>query len=53
VAVKSADGSYDGPDDVWMPVNAIALANMRENYNKKMNFRVNGSSLEATLMQGV
>src|SRR5574344_942767 len=52
VAVKSADGSYDGPDDVWMPVNAIALANMRENYNKKMNFRVNGS-LEATLMKGL
>jgi TonB-linked SusC/RagA family outer membrane protein len=52
VAVKSADGSYDGPDDVWMPVNAIALANMRENYNKKMNFRVNGS-LEATLYKGL
>lgn len=52
VAVKSADGSYDGPDDVWMPVNAIALANMRENYNKKFNFRVNGS-LEATLYKGL
>jgi TonB-linked SusC/RagA family outer membrane protein len=52
VAVKSADGSYDGPDDVWMPFNAIALANMLENYNKKMNFRVNGS-LEATLMKGL
>lgn len=52
VAVKSADGSYDGPDDVWMPVNAIALANMRENFNKKMNFRVSGS-LEATLMKGL
>ena len=52
VAVKSADGSYDGPDDVYMPINAIALANMRENYNKKMNFRVNGS-LEATLYKGL
>ena len=52
VAVKSADGSYDGPDDVWMPVNAIALANMRENYNKKMNFRATGS-LEATLYRGL
>lgn len=52
VAVKSADGSYDGPDDVWMPVNAIALANMRENYNKKINFRVNGN-LEATLYKGL
>ncbi len=52
VAVKSADGSYDGPDDVWMPVNAIAMANMRENYNKKVNFRIN-SYLEATLMKGL
>jgi len=52
VAVKAADGSYDGPDDVWMPVNAIALANMRENYNKKFNFRVNGY-LEATLYKGL
>lgn len=52
VAVKSADGSYDGPDDVYMPINAIALANMRENYNKKFNFRVNGY-LEATLYQGL
>lgn len=52
VAVKSANGSYDGPDDVWMPVNAIALANMRENFNKKLNFRINGS-LEATLYKGL
>lgn len=52
VAVKSADGSYDGPDDVWMPVNAIALANMREDYNKKMNFRTTGS-LEATIIKGL
>lgn len=52
VAVKSADGSYDGPDDVWMPVNAIALTNMRENYNKKTNFRAN-SSLEATIIKGL
>lgn len=52
VAVKSADGSYDGPDDVWMPVNAIALVNMRENYNKKQNYRVNGS-LEATIIKGL
>ena len=52
VAVKSADGSYDGPDDVWMPVNAIALANMREDNNKKMNFRTTGS-LEATIIKGL
>ncbi len=52
VAVRSADGSFDGPDDVYMPVNAVALAEMRENYNKKMNFRVNGN-LEATLYKGL
>lgn len=52
VAVRSADGSFDGPDDVYMPLNAVALAEMRENYNKKMNFRVNGS-LEATLYKGL
>lgn len=52
VAVRNADGSFDGPDDVYMPVNAVALAQMRENYNKKMNFRVNGS-LEATLYKGL
>ena len=52
VAVRNADGSFDGPDDVYMPVNAVALAQMRENYNKKMNFRINGS-LEATLYKGL
>ena len=52
VAVRNADGSFDGPDDVYMPVNAVALAEMRENYNKKMNFRINGS-LEATLYKGL
>lgn len=52
VAVRSADGSFDGPDDVYMPLNAVALAELRENYNKKMNFRVNGS-LEATLYKGL
>jgi len=56
-AIKSADGSFDGPDNgdgqgVWMPVNPIAMANMRENYNKKTNFRINGS-LEATLYKGL
>ncbi len=52
VAVTSPDGSFDGPDDVYMPVNAVAIASIRENYNKKMNFRINGS-LEATLMKGL
>ena len=33
-------------------VRSAALAEMRENYNKKMNFRVNGN-LEATLYKGL
>lgn len=52
VAVRSAGGSFDGPDDVYMPVNAVALAELRENYNKKMNFRFN-ANLEATLYKGL
>jgi hypothetical protein len=52
VAVKSPDGSYDGPDDQWMPENPVALAEITQNYNKKQNFRVNGY-LEATLMKGL
>jgi len=52
VAVRSADGSYDGPDDQWMPDNPVALAEIRQNYNKKANFRAN-TYLEATLMKGL
>lgn len=52
VAVTNADGGFDGPDDVWMPVNPVAYATIRDNYNKKMNFRIS-SYLEATLMDGL
>lgn len=52
VAVSNADGSFDGPDDVWMPVNSVALASIRENYNKKVNFRTN-VYLEATIIDGL
>lgn len=52
VAVRSPDGSYDGPDDQWMPDNPVALAEITQNYNKKQNFRVN-SYLEAQLMKGL
>ncbi len=52
VAVRSPDGTYDGPDDQWMPDNPVALAEITENYNKKLNFRVN-TYLEATLMKGL
>lgn len=52
VAVKSPDGSYDGPDDQWMPDNPVALAEITRNYNKKTNFRIN-TYLEATIFKGL
>ena len=52
VAVTSGDGSYDGPDDQWMPDNPVALAEIRNNYNKKENFRFS-TYLEATLYKGL
>lgn len=48
VAVRNSDGGFDGPDDVYMPINPVAWASIRDNYNKKMNFRLN-TYLEATL----
>jgi len=41
VAVTSPDGSFDGPDDVWMPENPVGLASIRTNNNRKTNFRFN------------
>lgn len=52
VAVRSADGSFDGPDDVWMPDNPVALALIKDNYNKKVNFRMN-TYLEAEIIEGL
>ena len=52
VAITSGDGSYDGPDDQWMPDNPVALAEIRNNYNKKENFRYN-AYLEALLYRGL
>lgn len=52
VAVTSPDGSFDGPDDVWMPDNPVGLASIRTNNNIKTNFRFN-TYLEATLMEGL
>ncbi len=52
VAVTSPDGSFDGPDDVWMPDNPVGLASIITNKNKKMNFRFN-AFLEATLYKGL
>lgn len=52
VAVRNPNGGYDGPDDVYMPDNPVALAEIRTNYNKKSNFRVN-TYLEATILKGL
>jgi TonB-linked SusC/RagA family outer membrane protein len=52
VAVTSADGTYDGPDDVWMPDNPVGLASLRTNNNRKINTRFN-TFLEATLYKGL
>ncbi len=56
VAMKNGEGTFDGPDDpdqgVWLPVNPIAMTSIRENFNKKFNFRINGS-LEATILKGL
>lgn len=51
-AVYNADGGFDGPDDVWMPENPVAIAFLRDNYNKKENFRLN-TYLEATIIKGL
>ena len=51
-AVYNADGGFDGPDDVWMPENPVAIALLRDNYNKKDNFRLN-TYLEATIIKGL
>ena len=52
VAVTSADGSFDGPEDVWMPDNPVGLASMITNNNRKTNFRLN-TYLQATLYKGL
>ena len=52
VAVRNAEGGYDGPDDQWMPENAVALAEIKTNYAKRTNFRIN-TYLEAIFMKGL
>lgn len=52
VAVTSPDGSFDGPDDVWMPDNPVGLASIRTNNNQKTNFRFN-TYLDAALYEGL
>ncbi len=42
VAVRNADGSYDGPDtDEYVQNNPVALAMMKDNRNEKMGIRGN------------
>lgn len=52
VAVTSPDGSFDGPEDVWMPDNPVGLASLITNNNRKMNFRLNGF-LDITFYKGL
>ncbi len=52
VAVRNPEGGYDGPDDQWMPDNAVALAEIKTNYAKRFNFRIN-TYLEATFYKGL
>lgn len=50
VAVRNPEGGYDGPDDQWMPDNAVALAEIKTNFAKRFNFRVN-AYLEAQILK--
>ena len=50
VAVRNPNGGYDGPDDQWMPDNAVALAEIKTNYAKRLNFRIN-TYLEAQILK--
>lgn len=52
VAVYNPDGGFDGPDDVWQPDNPVALATIKDNHNKKENFRFS-AYLEATILKGL
>ncbi len=51
-AITTALGTYDGPDDQWMPDNMVALAEMRTNNNKKENFRLS-AYLEAIITKDI
>ena len=57
-ALTSADGSYDGPDNgdgqaKWMKTdNPIAMAKIKENFNKKLNFRIN-EALDFSIYKGI
>jgi len=53
VAVRSADGSFDGPDtDMYVQTNPVGMAMMRENENEKTGLRSNVYA-EATIIEGL
>ena len=53
VAVKNADGSYDGPDtDEYVQNNPVGLAMLKTNENEKFGIRAN-TYAEATLIPGL
>lgn len=53
VAVRGADGSYDGPDtNEYVQNNPVGLAMIKENYNDKTGIRGN-TFLEATIIKGL
>ncbi len=53
VAVRNADGTFDGPDtDMYVQSNPVGLAMLKENRNEKMNVRAN-SYLDATIIEGL
>ncbi|RKD92363.1 TonB-dependent receptor [Mangrovibacterium diazotrophicum] len=53
VAVRNADGSFDGPDtDQYVQSNPVGLAMLKDNRNEKFNIRAN-TFMEATLVKGL
>ncbi|WP_062126354.1 SusC/RagA family TonB-linked outer membrane protein [Geofilum rubicundum] len=53
VAVRNADGTFDGPDtDMYVQTNPVGLAMLRENENEKLGIRSN-IFLEAEMFDGL
>lgn len=53
VAVRNADGSFDGPDtDEFVQTNPVGMALLNNNRNEKMGIRAN-TYAEATLLKGL
>jgi len=53
VAVRNADGTYDGPDtDEYVQNNPVGLAMIKDNRNEKTGIRAN-TYAEATLLNGL